>query len=349
MLSLLAFIFVLGLLVVCHEFGHFLFARIFKVRVFSFAIGYGPKLWSKTSSQTEYSIRLFPLGGFVKMAGMGDNVIEGHHRQEVSDAERFDKKPLWQRSMIVVAGPLMNICLSIVLVFIVFTATGVPTGNLEIQQVMEGGPAERAGIRAGDVVFALNGITFDSVEDVAGAISASPGEEIVLSIRRNSETIFIPVTPEWNEEENRALIQVVFGMESRRTNPFLTLGRSVTSVFGWFALSVAGLFSTITGQIPLQLTGPIGIAQMAGQAAQVGFLNLLMFASLISIFLALFNLLPIPILDGGHLVLFAYEKIKKKPLDPDKVGIIYLIGVVFLILLAVFVTYQDFTRILVGQ
>ncbi len=343
--SIFAFIFVLGLLVVFHEFGHFLVARAFGVRIFTFAIGFGPKLWGRKFGETEFSLRIIPLGGYVKMAGMGENLIEGKQEGDTPEEQRFDRKPIWQRSLIVTAGPGMNLVLSVLLVFLVFSFEGIPTGRLEVSQVVEGGPAEQAGISVGDIVVNVEGSPVEDFQDVAGVIAERPGEPIEIEIERENERHTVTVIPEWDEEADRALIQVVFGMEHRRTNPIVTFGISALEVGQWFVLSIVGLFSVLTGHLPLELTGPVGIAQMAGQAATLGFLNLLMFAGIISVFLALFNLLPIPVLDGGHLLLFLYEKIKGKPMDPDRVGLIYFLAIMFLILLAVFVTYQDFARI----
>ncbi len=343
--SILAFIFVLGLLVVFHEFGHFLAARAFGVRIFTFAIGFGPKLWGRKFGETEFSLRIIPLGGYVKMAGMGENLIEGKQESEAPDEQRFDRKPIWQRSLIVTAGPGMNLVLSILLVFVVFSIEGIPTGRLEVSQVMEEGPADQAGISVGDVIVRVEGEPVETFQDIAGTIAERPGEPLVMEIERADDRRSVTVVPQWDEEAERALIQVVFGMEYSRTNPLIAFGRSALEVGQWFVLSIVGLFSVLTGHLPLELTGPVGIAQMAGQAATLGFLNLLMFAGVISVFLALFNLLPIPVLDGGHLLLFLYEKVKGKPMDPERVGIIYLVAVMFLILLAVFVTYQDFARI----
>ncbi|BER91998.1 RIP metalloprotease RseP [Atrimonas thermophila] len=348
MLSFLAFIFVIGLLVTFHEFGHFIFARLFGIKVLSFSIGYGPPIFSYRGKETEFSIRLLPLGGFVKMAGIEGNPIEGYEEAQVPQAQRFDGKPIWQRILVVLAGPLMNIVLSILLVFIVFLAIGVPAQELRVIEVIPGGPADRAGLQAGDIVLQVNGKAMD-LESFVSFLSQSAGKEIELTIQRRGETKRITVVPEWDEDEGRALVRAVFGINNRRVNPLLAFGKSTYTVINWFLLSIVGLLYTLLGRLPLELTGPLGIAQMAGQAASLGFLNLLMFSAIISVFLAIFNLLPIPLLDGGHLLLFLVEKIRGKPLEQEKIGLIYLIGILFIFLLAVFVTYQDVMRIVVGD
>ncbi len=348
MLSFLAFIFVIGLLVTFHEFGHFIFARLFGIKVFSFSIGYGPPIFSYRGRETEFSIRLLPLGGFVKMAGMEGNLIEGYEEAQVPQTQRFDGKPMWQRSLVVLAGPLMNIVLSILLVFIVFLVIGVPAQELRVIEVIPGGPADRAGLQAGDVVLQVNGETMD-LERFVSFLSQSAGKKVELTIQRGGKTERIVVVPEWDEEEGRALVRAVFGINNRRVNPVLALGKSAYTVINWFLLSIVGLLYTLLGRLPLELTGPLGIAQMAGQAASLGFLNLLMFSAIISVFLAIFNLLPIPLLDGGHLLIFLVEKVRGKPLEQEKIGFIYLVGIIFIFLLAIFVTYQDVMRILVGD
>ncbi|MCX6090560.1 MAG: RIP metalloprotease RseP [Candidatus Atribacteria bacterium] len=349
MLTVLATIFVIGLLVLCHEYGHYVMARLFKVRVFHFAIGYGPKIWSTRRGETEYSLRAFPLGGFTKMAGMGENIIEGGDEEEVPVNQRFDHKPLWQRSLIVVGGPAMNLVLSIVIVALVYSIVGIPTSSLQIQEVVVGGPAEQAGIMAGDVIVAVNGKKLEKMEDLSNQIALNGNRGLGLTVKREGATREVQLTPRWDEKEKRALIGILYGVENQRMNFFVTIYKSITTVVNWFVVSLLGLLYTIMGRIPVELTGIVGIAKMSGQAASFGFLSLLYFSSLISVALALFNLLPIPVLDGGYLVLFLYEKVRKKPLDPNKIGFIYMIGIVFIVLLAVFVTYQDVLRIMAGK
>jgi regulator of sigma E protease len=145
------------------------------------------------------------------------------------------------------------------------------------------------------------------------------------------------------------LIGIVYGVENRRVNPLVAFYKSVSSVIEWFVVSFLGLLYMVMGRVPMEVTGIIGIARMSGQAASYGFLNLLYFSALISVALALFNLLPIPALDGGHLLLFLYEKIRGKPMDPSKIGFFYMIGFLFIILMAIFVTYQDVLRIVTGK
>ncbi len=349
MITILAFIFVISLLILIHELGHFIMARLFRVKVLSFALGYGPKIFSTRRGETEFSIRILPLGGYVRMAGMEGNLIEGYEESQASPQERFDQKPLWQRSLIVVAGPAMNFLLTIFLVSLVFGIAGAPTGNLLVSEVIPGGPAEKAGIQKGDVLIAVNARPVHDLEEVVQTISSSGGKTITLTIRRNSQKLNINVVPEWNEEEKRALIKVVFGRENQKLNPLQALVRGTQTATNWFILSFLGLLYTILGKIPFEATGPLGIAQMAGQAASLGFLNLLLFAAVISVFLSIFNLIPIPVLDGGHLLLFLYEKIRKKPLEAEKVGFIYLIGIIFIFLLAIFVTYQDVMRMAINK
>jgi regulator of sigma E protease len=349
MITVLAFIFVISLLILVHEFGHFIMARIFKVRVFSFSLGYGPKIFALKRGGTEFAIRMLPLGGYVRMAGTEGNLIEGYEEAQTSPQERFDRKPLWQRSLIVVAGPAMNLLLSILLVSLVFGVAGAPTGNLLVSEVIPGGPADRAGIQKGDVLIAINGKETNNLEEVVNIISSRSDKAILLTVRRNSQELNFEVIPEWNEEEKRAFIKVVFGRENQKLNPLQALFQGAQTAISWFILSFVGLLYTILGKIPFEATGPLGIAQMAGQAASLGFLNLLLFAAVISVFLSIFNLLPIPVLDGGHLLLFLYEKIRKKPLEAEKIGFIYLIGFIFIFLLAIFVTYQDVMRMITNR
>ncbi|MDK2895929.1 MAG: regulator of sigma protease [Candidatus Atribacteria bacterium] len=347
--SILAFIFVLGLLVTTHEFGHFLVARFFGVYVIDFSIGYGPKLVGWKMLGTDFYLRALPLGGFVRLAGMEGNAIEGYEEAQVPSAKRFDSKPIWQRSLIVAAGPLMNILLAVVLVIIVFSFSGVPIGNLTVMEVVPDSPAAQAGIQAGDTIVEVNGNPADNLDRVINIISSSPDQPVELTIRRGEEQLTISVIPQWNEEEKRALIGIMFGVENVSLGFGGTIVQGFKTVGNWFIMSIVGLLYTISGRLPLELAGPLGIAQMAGQAASFGFLNLLMFAAVVSNFLAIFNLIPIPLLDGGHLLLFLIEKIRKKPLEPEKIGIMYFIGIVLIFGVAIFVTYQDVLRIVSGK
>lgn len=349
MITILAFLFVISLLILVHELGHFITAKIFGVTVISFSLGYGPKIFSTFWRETEFSIRMLPLGGYVKMAGMEGNLIEGYQEVQTPPKKRFDQKPLWQRSLIVTAGPVMNFLLSIFLVSLVFGIAGAPTGGLVVSEVLPGGPAEKAGIQPGDVLLAVNSQPIQDLEKVVQIISSQGGKSITLTVRRSGQELDFAVVPEWNEEEQRALIKVIFGRENQKLNLWQAFLKGTQTVTNWFVLSFIGILYTILGKIPFEATGPLGIAQMAGQAASFGFLNLLMFSAVISVFLAIFNLMPIPVLDGGHLLLFFYEKIRKKPLEAEKIGFIYLIGIIFIFLLAIFVTYQDVMRMVTSK
>ncbi len=349
MITVFAFVFVLSLLVLAHEFGHFIFARLFGIRVLHFALGYGPRILSWTWTGVEFSVRLFPLGGYVRMAGADGNPIEGYGEVSVLSSERFDAKPIWQRSLVVLAGSLMNLLLSVILLCVVFGVTGVPTGRIVVLEVLPGGPAERSGVQKGDVLLSVEGKPVERIEDVTRVIAASPGKPVVLALERQGKVLEITVVPEWSETEKRALIRVVFGGESKKYNLLVTLAKSSITVLQWFILSFLGVLYAIVGKIPLELTGPLGIAQMAGQAAAFGFVNLLAFAAVISVFLALFNLFPIPVLDGGHLLLLLYEKVRGRALEEEKKGMIYLIGIIFIFLLSIFVTYQDVLRIVIRK
>ena len=345
MLTIIAFIFVFSILIFFHEFGHFIAAKASGVRVYKFSFGFGPRIIGFTKNKTEYVICLIPLGGYIKMAGeMGQEDIK-ETSEEVPDEQRFDKKSLGIRSLIVALGPFMNIVTAVVIFSLIFFVNGIPMVTNSVSTVIENGPAEQAGIFSGDKIIAINSIKMEDPNKIANTINKSSGEELQITLDRGGEIIDVFVIPEYNDDYKKGLIGITFEVSVEKINIFSAFSKGIITTGNIIKLIFSNVIEMITGKIPLEIAGPLGIAQMTGEAAKLGFLNLLYFTAILSIFIGLFNLLPIPILDGGHIIILAIEKLRGKPLEPEKINFMYLIGISLMIIIFLIATYKDILRV----
>jgi regulator of sigma E protease len=352
--SVISFIIVLGLLIIVHEFGHFILAKLFNIKVLKFSVGFGPKLIGRQYGETEYKICAFPLGGFVKMLGeQGDDEVP----DEESDRS-FAKKPVWQRFLIVAAGPISNLLFAVFLFFMIFAIAGLPTpiDNTIIGAVAVDSPAQRAGLETGDMIISINGHVTVKWLEVADLISRSGGEPVVLVIDRQGERLKITGQPEitasrnifGEEVEKRYMLGITLSEEV--TYEKVSLWRAIKAGFSqtwtFIYLTIMGIIKMIQAVIPAsELGGPIMIAQLAGKQMEAGWINLVYFMGLISVNLGILNLLPIPILDGGHLMFFTYEALRRRPVSQKAMEICQQIGLVILVTLMVFVFYNDIVRL----
>ncbi len=340
MLTLFAFLFVIGLLVFFHELGHFLVAKWSGILVYTFSFGFGPKLFGFKWGETEYVVSLLPLGGYVKMAGE-----DKEEDENVPENRKFNTKPIWIRALIVVAGPFMNFILAIVIFSLLFMSYGVPSVQPIIDKVIEGGPAYIAGIQPGDKIIEINGKKVTLPEEIARIVNESLGKKLKITVERNGKYLTFEVTPIWDNELKRARLFILFKVVVERY-PFIpAVKKGIYTTFIILQLIIVGLWKIITGSAPLEVAGPLGIAQMAGEAAKSGWVNLLNFSALLSIYIGFLNLLPLPVLDGGVLLLLGIEKLRGKPLEKEKMQIIYYIGISILLILFLFGTYSDLLRI----
>ncbi len=340
MVTLFAFLFVIGLLVFFHELGHFLVAKWSGILVYTFSFGFGPKILGFKWGETEYVISLFPLGGYVKMAGE-----DREEDKNIPPFRRFDKKPIWIRALIVTAGPLMNFILAIVIFSLLFMTYGVPSVLPIVDKVVEEGPAYIAGIQPGDKIVAINGKKVNLPEEIAQIVNESLGKKLKITVERNGKTLNFEVTPIWDEELKRARLFITFKVILKKYSVFPAIAKGFRTTFIILQLVIIGLWKIITGHAPLEVAGPLGIAQMAGEAARSGWANLLNFSALLSVYIGFLNLLPLPVLDGGVLLLLGVEKVRGRPLEKEKLQIIYYIGISILLALFLFGTYSDLLRI----
>ncbi len=349
--NIFAFIIVLGVLIFFHEFGHFLIARLFGVGVEKFSLGFGPRLIGKKIGITDYRLSAIPLGGYVKMVGEEPDA-------EIEPADlplSFTHKHVAQRMLIVAAGPVFNILLAVLIFFGIFWASGTFILKPSIGAVRAGSPAAAAGLKQGDLITVINGIRINSWDEMAEIINASEGQTLSLAVRRQESTLDFSITPEkvptqniFGEEIQRHVIGIEASRESysKEMNPFEAFTESLKQSYRVIELMVVIIAKLIKGDISTDtLGGPIMIAQMAGDSAKAGVGSLIFFIALISINLAIINLLPIPVLDGGHLLFFLIEAIKGSPVSIKVREVAQQVGLFILILLMILVFYNDIHRI----
>ena len=429
MTTLLAFLFVLGVLVFVHELGHFLMARRLGVRVLTFSLGFGPKILKATRGDTEYCVSAIPLGGYVKMAGE-------HGEENRSGApDEFMSKTKWERFLVLIMGPAMNLVLAVLVMWLVLyqgaeepayeeeppvvgrvvedspaaragiapgerivsvagravetwnalfmevlpraereipivvrgvegrertlqvtpdAQTSFEMGDLgvgpavhpQVVQVMPGEPAERAGLRARDVIEAVDGESVDHAELIE-RINASPDVPLTLAVRRSGEPLEVRVTPALRGDIGLTGMTVA-PYETRIVEPgFIeAFGMSLERNYEWSGLIFQTLWGLLTAETsPRQLVGPVGIAQLSGSAAQVGWVQLFSLMAMISLNLGILNLLPIPVLDGGHIFIMGMEGVARRDFSMRVKERMLLAGFVVLMMLMVTVIYNDLTRI----
>ena len=349
--NIFAFIIVLGVLIFFHEFGHFLIARLFGVGVEKFSLGFGPRLIGKKIGITDYRLSAIPLGGYVKMVGEEPDA-------EIDPADlplSFTHKPVVQRMLIVAAGPVFNILLAVLIFFGIFWASGTFIMKPSIGSVRAGSPAAAAGLMKGDLITVINGIQINSWDEMAEIINASEGNTLSLSVRRQESTLAFSIAPEkvptqniFGEEIQRHVIGIEASRESysKEMNLFEAFTESLRQSYRVIELMVVIIAKLLKGDISTDtLGGPIMIAQMAGDSAKAGVGSLIFFIALISINLAIINLLPIPVLDGGHLLFFLIEAIKGSPVSIKVREVAQQVGLFILILLMILVFYNDIHRI----
>ncbi len=350
MTTVVSAVIVLGVLIFVHEFGHFIVAKWFGIKVLRFSLGFGPKLIGKTYGETEYCISAVPLGGYVKI--LGQDPEEEVAPEEMERA--FSQKSVWARMAVVVAGPLFNLLLA-VFIFSVVYMFGVPQLTTRVGSVNKEFPAYQAGIRQGDRIVAVDGRAVRNWEELSRAIRSSKGASIQVTVRREDKTLTFTVTPKirkvknlFGEPKEVRMIGITASREfvKQSVGPIKAVVMGVRRTGEIIYLTFVSIVKIIERVIPAKtIGGPIMIMQMAGQQAKEGVVNFVLFMALISINLGILNLLPIPVLDGGHLFFMLFEVIFGKPLSVRKMEIAQNIGLALLILLMVFAFYNDLSRI----
>jgi regulator of sigma E protease len=431
MLTIIAFIFVLSLLVVIHEFGHFATAKLFGIGVERFSVGMPPKIIGKQIGETEYVISAIPFGGYVKMTGQDDFSTEEEQR-EIGPKD-YRSKPAWMRIIVLSAGSVMNLIAAAVIFFVLFTVEGVPEittrigrvepGSVAAQAGLQAGdtivaaenkkverledallplftrdhttltvrgpqgdtrqitvdrrlkegedfgilpwipakvggtientPAAKAGIRTGDEIVAIDGETINGWYDMNRIVRANPGKELVFTIVREGNRITVPITPseEAEQQPSGATDKIGrIGVRIQTVNREVGPGEAFISALDqtwYYAVNTFGFFvKLVTGQMsPKLLGGPVMIAELAGESARSGFVTLMGFTAFISVNLAVLNLLPFPVLDGGHIFITLVESVTRRKLSIRARTVLQQVGTLVLLFLMFYVTFNDVMRI----
>ncbi|NLY35703.1 MAG: RIP metalloprotease RseP [Tissierellia bacterium] len=329
MQTLVNFIIIFNLIVFFHEMGHFIMARKHGVTVHEFALGMGPVLFSKTKGMTQYSLRALPLGGFCKMEGEDESSgIQGS----------FSEKTAWQRFSIIIAGPMMNFLLALLLFIGLNSFTGIP--SLQISEVLEGSPANLAGIEVGDRIVEIDGVEILNWEEMVIKVRESTGEIAVKVKKGNNEIQSYVINPQIRE--GNRIIGVIQGREKNFPAAIKYSLKQMGLIFGSFFTFFSQLFKGSVSSA--DVAGPLGLVKLVDDVTKAGFVTVVFFTAFFSMNLGVMNLLPIPALDGGRLLFILIELIRGKPLDPDKEGFVHMVGFVFLMLLMLFVTFLDIKK-----
>lgn len=348
--STIAIILVLGGLIFFHELGHFAVARLFGMGVKAFSLGFGPKIAGFTKGKTEYKLSAIPLGGFVALAGE-----QGEEEENFHDEELFSNRPAWQRLCVVAAGPIFNFLLAFIIYWVLALAQGQALIVPSVGGVLPDSPAASAGFQKDDLVTAIDGVTIDSWSEMVETIRAAEDRTLTVTIDRSGEHLSLQVTPVVNTFKNlfgETVTVPMVGINQGGIVKFIPVEGSgaqaaLQRTWGMSVMVVKGFVSIVERLIPMdQVGGPIMLAQMVHQSAQSGIYALLAIMAVISINLAIINLLPIPVLDGGHIVYFVLEMIFRRPISDKWKGHATRIGILLLLALMSLAIFNDVRRLL---
>ncbi len=341
-MSIIITLLIIAVLVLVHEWGHFIVARKIGIPVHEFALGFGYKLFSITKNGVEYSFRLIPLGGFVRMAGE-------EYGDDFSEPTGYSSRTPLEKIAVAFAGPFMNFVLAIIIFIVIYAFIGIPepTNSPILGKVLEGKPAYTAGLRVNDEILQINGSKINSWEEFTQFISTSQAAtDLELLVNRNNEHIAINVKPEIDTSTDTTIIGVLPLVKYSKQSILASIQLGLYQTYELTALLLAGLWTLITGGASMQdLAGPVGITKLVGEVAQIGFVFVLNFAAFLSINLGILNLLPIPALDGSKIVFATIEGIRRKPIEPEREGFIHWIGFLLLITLIIVVTFNDIAKL----
>jgi len=318
--------------VVVHEFGHFIFAKRAKIKVNEFSVGMGPKIFGKQRGDTLYSIRALPLGGFCAMEG---------EDEDSQDERAFNRKSVWKKAIIIVAGAAMNLIIAIILMIAVNYMNGVPTTT--ISQVEENSPAYTAGIQKGDKILSINDKKINSWDDVQAVKNAVNTRELNIKVQRKDTELNIKTT--LKENDRNKIIGIVPVSEK---NIVKAIANGPSATWNMAKSMYSGLYSLITGKVSAkELSGPVGIVYLINKGISRGFATVLYLTSLISLNLAIINMLPLPALDGGRLLMVIIRRLTGKAISSKVEGVIHAVGLGLLLLLTIYVTWNDIVRFIV--
>lgn len=347
---------ILGLIIVFHEFGHFIVAKKNGVGVVEFAVGMGPLVWSKVKNGTRYALRAIPIGGACMMLGDDNGIPDPEIIATKNDEASFQSKSVWVRIAVIFAGPFFNFVLAFVLSVIVLGIAGVDKPILV--GVLEGLPAENAGLMPGDQITKINNSIIHTSRDVSLYMEEYvPGTELNITVKRDGQKQTYCIIPEWSDEYGKYMIGISWSYARNKTGVLETMGYSLNEVVYWIKLTFKSLGMLFTGGASVNdFTGPVGMVDIVDETVEASkqdgplyiFLNLANLCILLSANIGVMNLLPIPALDGGRLLFLIIEAFRGKPIDKTKEGFVHIAGVLVLLLLMVFVLFNDLRKMIFG-
>jgi len=325
-------------LVVVHEWGHFIFARLSGIGVEEFAIGMGPKLYFRKGKKTDFSVRVLPLGGFCKMRG------EDEESDVATAPDAFNNRPIKGRFATLFAGAAMNFILAVLLFSFVYGTTS----DIFINKVVPGLAAEKGGLISGEQILTVNGATLKDYTELNAALQKSPGKPVVIKVKSGNDILEKTVTPVYDAAQKKAMIGVQLrpGIKFSGISVVQGYNRTIEAskmMFDFLGRLVSGRASSD------EVSGPVGIVTYYGQAVDMGIGFVLNLTAFLSLNLAIINLLPLPALDGGRLLFLLIEAVRRKPIPREKEGFVHFIGFALLMVLMVFVMYKDILKLLAGK
>ncbi len=345
-LNIILFVLILGVIVCVHEFGHFILAKMNGVYVYEFSIGMGPRIWGFKKGETDYNIRLIPIGGFCALAGED---LDDDDAKKIPKNKRLQAKKAWQRFLIMLFGPMNNFILAVLLLFVIALCYGGTSMKPIITSVELGSAAYKAGLDDGDRVIKINNHKISSVDDISLYLAiANPKEKSTFYVEKtNGKYETIKVKPEHIKTKDGESYKYGIGMQQERTHGFLSAMKysyqKTCSIFKQMFVTVGSLF---TGGVKVsQLSGPVGIYSIVGEQSKGGLANILYLIAFLSINVGFINLLPIPAFDGGHILFIIIEKIKGSPVNPELENKIHSVFLMLLLLLMIVITFNDILRL----
>lgn len=341
-----AFVGIIVVLIIAHEFGHFIAAKSFRVRVHEFGLGFPPRVFSTRRGETVYSLNAIPLGGFTKMAGEEDPKVPGS----------LASKRIGTRILVLSAGSIMNIILPLLLFSIAFMLPhNLVIGKVVVEEVALNSPAARAGIEPGDTLLSFNQKPVHNTGDLQRYIQLNLGKESTIVVQHSdSTTESVQLVPRWRPPEGQGAMGITVRMIDatvvrQSEPPWRAAPLAVSACVETFVLFKNGIIGMATGTTPFEVAGPVGIAQITGEVAKAGISPLLEFAAFLSINLALINIFPLPALDGGRILFVLLEWVRRgKRVSPKTEGLVHFIGFAALISIIMVITYRDIIRIISG-
>lgn len=345
MLTLIYFVLVLGIIVLIHESGHFLFAKLFNIYVYEFAIGMGPKLfsWKSKKGETVYSIRLIPIGGFCSLAGE-----DVDNDKEIPRDRKLFAKPIWQRLLVMFFGAGFNFIGALIILFTIGLFWGSAVSKPILGEVTKDYPAYTAGLQKGDYVKKINNHKIKSSDDILIYLQVEDkSKPIVFTIERDNKEYEFKVKPVEEEVDGNKIYRIGVSINNEVEHGFIAAVKysfaKSASLFRQMVITFKGLF---TGGISVnQLSGPVGIYNVVGQQREAGFQNILYLIALLSINVGFINLIPFPAFDGGRILFLVIEKIKGSPVKPETENLIHTIGFILLMTLMLYVTFNDILKL----